>query len=77
MAEHSNIEWTDHTFNPWIGCQHVLKKMEEFQEKDDDELLVIRRKVLWWPAQTGDAIKAIGPTYPAEGYKKHTRAPAN
>ena len=17
------IEWTDHTFNPWIGCQHV------------------------------------------------------
>ena len=23
MAENSNIEWTDHTFNPWIGCQHV------------------------------------------------------
>lgn len=21
MAENSNIEWTDHTFNPWIGCQ--------------------------------------------------------
>ena len=21
--ENSNIEWTDHTFNPWIGCQHV------------------------------------------------------
>jgi protein gp37 len=21
--EHSKIEWTDHTFNPWIGCQHV------------------------------------------------------
>jgi protein gp37 len=19
----SNIEWTDHTFNPWIGCQHI------------------------------------------------------
>ena len=19
----SKIEWTDHTFNPWIGCQHV------------------------------------------------------
>ena len=23
MAENSAIEWTDHTFNPWIGCQHV------------------------------------------------------
>ena len=23
MAENSNIEWTDHTFNPWIGCQKV------------------------------------------------------
>lgn len=23
MAENSKIEWTDHTFNPWIGCQKV------------------------------------------------------
>ena len=23
MAENSNIEWTTHTFNPWIGCQKV------------------------------------------------------
>lgn len=23
MAENSAIEWTDHTFNPWIGCTHV------------------------------------------------------
>jgi protein gp37 len=23
MGEKSKIEWTDHTFNPWIGCQHV------------------------------------------------------
>ena len=21
--ENTNIEWTTHTFNPWIGCQHV------------------------------------------------------
>jgi protein gp37 len=21
--ENSEIEWCDHTFNPWIGCQHV------------------------------------------------------
>lgn len=23
MAENSKIEWTDHTFNPWIGCAKV------------------------------------------------------
>lgn len=23
MGENSAIEWTDHTFNPWIGCQKV------------------------------------------------------
>jgi protein gp37 len=23
MAEFSNIEWTDATFNPWVGCQKV------------------------------------------------------
>lgn len=23
MSENSKIEWTDHTFNPWIGCARV------------------------------------------------------
>ena len=23
MAENSGIEWTDHTFNPWMGCTKV------------------------------------------------------
>lgn len=23
MAENSNIEWTDHTWNPWIGCTKI------------------------------------------------------
>lgn len=23
MAEHSKIEWTDHTFNPWVGCTKI------------------------------------------------------
>lgn len=23
MAENSKIEWTDHTFNPWLGCTEV------------------------------------------------------
>ena len=23
MGEHSKIEWTTHTFNPWVGCTKV------------------------------------------------------
>ena len=23
MGKNSKIEWTDHTFNPWVGCQKV------------------------------------------------------
>lgn len=23
MGEHSKIEWTDHTFNPWVGCTKI------------------------------------------------------
>jgi protein gp37 len=23
MGEGSKIEWTDHTFNPWMGCTKV------------------------------------------------------
>lgn len=28
MAENSNIEWTDHTFNPWRGCTKVSPACE-------------------------------------------------
>lgn len=23
MSENSKIEWTDHTFNPWVGCEKI------------------------------------------------------
>ena len=23
MGEDSKIEWTDHTFNPWVGCTKI------------------------------------------------------
>jgi protein gp37 len=23
MAENSKIEWTHHTFNPWVGCTKI------------------------------------------------------
>lgn len=28
MAEHTKIEWTDHTFNPWEGCQKVAPECD-------------------------------------------------
>jgi protein gp37 len=28
MAEHTTIRWTDHTFNPWIGCAKVAPGCE-------------------------------------------------
>lgn len=28
MAEQSKIEWTDHTFNPWEGCQAVTPECD-------------------------------------------------
>jgi len=28
VADNSNISWTDHTFNPWMGCQHVTHECD-------------------------------------------------
>ena len=28
MAQHSSIEWTDHTFNPWWGCTKISPACE-------------------------------------------------
>lgn len=36
MAEHSKIEWTDHTFNPWEGCVKVSPECDHcYAEKRD------------------------------------------
>jgi protein gp37 len=36
MAKNSNIQWTDNTFNPWIGCTKVSEGCQEcYAEKDD------------------------------------------
>jgi protein gp37 len=23
MSDRTNIEWADHTFNPWVGCSKI------------------------------------------------------
>lgn len=34
MAENSKIEWTDHTFNPWIGCTKVSPACDDCYAAD-------------------------------------------
>jgi protein gp37 len=57
MGEFSKIEWTDHTFNPWIGCQKVSPGCDNCYA----EALMDHRygRVQWGPhgerSRTGDA----------------------
>jgi protein gp37 len=50
MAKNSKIEWTDHTFNPWIGCQKVSLGCDNcYAEKMMDHRY---HKVQWGPHGT-------------------------
>lgn len=50
MAENSAIEWTDHTFNPWIGCTKVSEGCKHCYA----ETLMDKRygRVKWGPQGT-------------------------
>ena len=37
MAENSSIEWTHHTFNPWIGCTKVSPACDHCYAEDWDK----------------------------------------
>ena len=48
MAENSGIEWTDHTFNPWMGCTKVSPACKNcYAERDFDHRY---KKVNWGPS---------------------------
>jgi len=50
MAENSRIEWTDHTFNPWIGCTKVSPACHNcYAERDFDHRF---GKAKWGPSGT-------------------------
>ena len=56
MAENSAIEWTDHTFNPWVGCVKVSEGCkycyaEDFMTKKP------RWANTWGPAEITERIK--------------------
>lgn len=47
MAENSAIEWTDHTFNPWIGCTKVSPACDNcYAERD----MSTRLHIVQWGA---------------------------
>jgi protein gp37 len=58
VSERSSIEWTDSTFNPWIGCTKISPGCDNcYAERDMDK----RRHVAQWGA--GNPRKRTSPTY--------------
>lgn len=49
MAENSNIEWTTHTFNPWIGCQKVGPGCDHCYAETWDSRGLQQRETRWGP----------------------------
>lgn len=50
LAENSGISWTDHTFNPWMGCTKVSPACKHcYAERDMDHRY---GKVAWGPNGT-------------------------
>jgi protein gp37 len=58
MAENSSIEWTDHTFNPWMGCTKVSPGCDHcYAEARMDTRL---HRVSWGPGQPRQRTKTWG-----------------
>ncbi|WP_017999896.1 phage Gp37/Gp68 family protein [Paracoccus sp. N5] len=47
MAENSNIEWTHHTFNPWIGCTKVGPGCDHCYAESWDARGLQQRETRW------------------------------
>jgi protein gp37 len=65
--EDSKIEWTDHTFNPWIGCQGVSPGCDHCYA----ETMMDHRygKVEWGPHGASGPPRKIGKN-PSNGMPK-------
>jgi protein gp37 len=59
MAENSKIEWTDHTFSPWIGCTKVSPGCDHcYAEHLMDKRM---HKVVWGP--NGERVRTSAATW--------------
>lgn len=56
MGENSKIEWTDHTFNPWVGCMKVSPGCQHCYA---EELMTRKGRWAntWGPAGTTERIR--------------------
>ena len=50
MAENSKIEWTDHTFNPWIGCTKVSPGCDHCYAEAWDRRFAVSGHAMRWGA---------------------------
>ncbi len=50
MAKNSKIEWTDHTFNPWIGCQKVGPGCDNCYAEAWDRRFAVSGHAMRWGA---------------------------
>jgi protein gp37 len=71
MAKYSGISWTDHTFNPWIGCNKVSPGCDRCYA----EALMDKRyhKVTWGPGQSRRRTGASNWRQPLNWNKAHER----
>lgn len=53
MGENSAIEWTDHTFNPWIGCEKVSAGCKNcYAERDTANRVSTYRGLPLWGTES-------------------------
>jgi protein gp37 len=69
MAENTAIEWTDHTFNPWWGCQKVSPACDHCYAERDAKRFAPGR-VLWG---VGSERRIFDPA--TDSGRKHWAAP--
>lgn len=58
MSENTKIEWTDATFNPWIGCTKVSPGCDNCYAKADFDDR--KHRVVWGPGQARSRTKTWG-----------------
>ena len=71
MAENSKIEWTDHTFNPWIGCTKVSPGCANCYAENATPTRVARKngKELWGKGQARQRTSAANWKLPVKWNK--------
>lgn len=52
MGENTKIEWTDHTFNPWIGCTKISPGCLNCYAKTADDRHLMGPESHWGPGAT-------------------------